>query len=104
MRAIFARKVATLAELKELTEVAIKKGQQGQPYTVIKEVHLSTAAFNALAQDFFEDQPWITNEDGGVNKEGQVRCIRVVNSETGEKVLINNEGYEWPRYTALETT
>lgn len=103
MRALFGRKMANLEELRELTEIAQRRGEHDQPYTVIKEVHLGEEAFRNFARDFFNDQPWITKEDGGVNQQGQVRCIRVVNQETGEAILVNNEGYGWPRYTGLES-
>ena len=103
MRAIFGRKVSDLTELKELTEQALKSGQRGQSYCVIKEVLLEDDEFHSFAKDFFNDQAWITKEDGGVNKQREVRCIRVINQDTGEKVLVNNEGYTFPRYTAIET-
>ena len=59
--------------------------------------------FQYFTNDFFNDQAWITKEDGGVNEQREVRCIRVINQDTGEKVLVNNEGYIYPRYTAIET-
>ena len=102
MRALFGRKVSDLEELREITEAATEQGQQGQPYTITREVRLEDQAFRAFAADFFEDQPWITKEDGGVNEAGEIRCIRVINEVTGEKVLVNTEGYDYPRYTGLE--
>jgi len=48
-------------------------------------VILKDAEFKEFAQDFLKDQLWITAEDGGINQNGEVRCIRVVNIETGEK-------------------
>jgi hypothetical protein len=102
MKAIFGRKVSNLAELKEITEGALKQGHRGQSYCVTKEVLLEDKYFHSFGQDFFNDQPWITKEDGGVNKNREVRCIRVINKYTGEKVLVNNEGYSYPRYTAIE--
>ena len=102
MKALFGRKVCDLVELKELTHQAIKEGQKGQPYTITREVILKDEEFRDFAQDFLKDQPWITAEDGGMDQEGKIRCIRVVNIDTGEKVLINTEGYDYPRYTGLE--
>ena len=102
MRALFGRKVSDLEELREITEAAIKRGQQGQPYTITREVRLEDREFKSFTEDFFEDQPWITKEDGGVNEAGEIRCILVINKDTGEKVLVNTEGYDYPRYTGLE--
>lgn len=102
MKAIFGRKICNLTELKELTEQAVMNGQQGQSYFVTKEVLLEEDDFHRFANDFFNDQAWITKEDGGVNAQREVRCIRVINQDTGEKLLINNEGYFYARYVAIE--
>lgn len=103
MKALFERKVSNLAELKEITEEAIKQGQRGQTYIVTKVVELEDSDFHNFANNFFNDQPWITREDGGVNTNREARCIRVINKETGETVLVNSEGYSYPRYTAIES-
>lgn len=102
MKALFGRKVSNLAELKEITEEAVKQGQRGQSYIVTKEVELEDCEFQQFSNDFFNDQPWITKEDGGLNENREVRCIRVSNKETEEKVLVNCEGYSYPRYLAIE--
>jgi hypothetical protein len=89
----FGRKIASLEDLKELTARALAEGKTGESYTVTSEVELSEAEFRKFAEDFFQDQPWIDPE---------ASCIRVTNVETGEKVLIDPQGYTYPRYTALE--
>lgn len=102
MKAVFGRKLCDMEELKDLTERALKQGRKGQDYLVTREVELDDKEFRDFTRDFLEDQPWITKEDGGMNKEGQVHCIRVINKETGKRVLVNNEGYFYARYVALE--
>jgi len=101
-KALFDRKIANLEALKELTRAAFDDGKTGSIYQVIKEIRLTGEDFQQFASDFFQDQPWINREDGGVNKKKEIRCIRVINIETGERVLVNSEGYDYPRYTALE--
>lgn len=101
-KALFGRKISNLTVLKEITEEAVKRGQRGQDYCVTKEVFLEDDDFNRFARDFLNDQAWITKEDGGVNRQREVQCIRVINQDTGEKVLVNCEGYTYPRYTAIE--
>ncbi|NDL68599.1 hypothetical protein GXN74_12710 [Clostridiales bacterium F-3ap] len=102
MKALFGRKVRDLVELKELTHQAIKEGKKGQSYIITKEVILKDDEFRDFAQDFLKDQPWISHEDGGMDQDGKIRCIRVVNIDSGEKVLVNTENYDYPRYTGLE--
>jgi hypothetical protein len=102
MRALFGRKISDLDELKDRTAHLVKRGQKGQLYTITREVVLGDSDFSAFAEDLLEDQSWITKEDGGTNDAGELKCIRVVNKDTGEKVLVNTEGYDYPRYTGLE--
>jgi hypothetical protein len=102
MKALFGRKFYNLKELREATEEAKEDGVIGSDYTVIREVELSDSEFKKFTSDFLEDQPWIKKSDGGTDKEGELRCIRVTNKETGEKILTNPEGYDYPRYTAIE--
>ncbi|UGB30688.1 hypothetical protein [Metabacillus sp. B2-18] len=99
---LFGRKFTDIKELREATEDARKRGVVGSDYTVIREVELSDQEFQKFCSDFLEEQPWIEKNDGGSNVAGELRCIRVRNVETGERILVNTEGYEYPRYTAIE--
>ena len=102
MKGMFFRKLNTLEELKALTERAERAGKGRWPYVVSKEVFLKEDVFQALVSDFFAEQDWLTKEEGGIDKDGKVRCVRVVNVDNGERFLINNEGYSYARYTSLE--
>ncbi|NTW70661.1 MAG: hypothetical protein HGA49_00250 [Eubacteriaceae bacterium] len=102
MKALFGRKVSDLEELRELTRLAREAGQKGQNCRVKKEVVLDAETFDRFAKDFFIDWDFITELDGGMNKEGEILCIRVINQSTNEKILINNEGHTYSRYTAIE--
>lgn len=101
MRALFGRKISNLEELKWLSEQAESEGKRGRNYTVTKEVHLNDEEFKAFTADFLADQDWISPDDGGPSEDGD-RCIRVINIETDEKILVNTEGFSYPRYTAIE--
>ena len=96
MKALFGRKISDIDELNELTNLAIQDGFSPQDYVVTKEVILNDSEFKELTADFLKDQPWITKDDGGPNEDGELRCIRVINQSTGEKLLINSEGYDYP--------
>lgn len=93
VKALFGRKVSDLEELKYLTEQALKEGKKGKAYSINKEVELKDDEYRKFTSNFLEDQPWIEKED---------TCIRVRNKETGETVLVNPQGYEYPRYVSLE--
>lgn len=102
MKALFGRKVLNLKELNELTKEAKEDGVIGAGYQVTKEVELSDEEFKAFSKDFLKDQPWIEKEDGGQNENGELKCIRVKNRETRKSILVDSEGYSYPRYTAIE--
>ncbi len=93
VKALFARKVPTLEELKEMTERALQEGKTGRTVAVEEEVTLTDQDFQCFANDLLADQPWINP---------QASCIRVINNDTGEKVLLSPEGYQYGRYTSLE--
>ncbi len=92
-KAIFGRKISNLQELKDLTSQALREGNKGNTYTISKEVALEDQAFKSFTSNFLLDQPWIDKED---------TCIRVKNKKTGETVLVDPQGYEYPRYVSLE--
>ncbi|WP_373898840.1 hypothetical protein ACER0A_004745 [Haloimpatiens sp. FM7315] len=102
MKALFGRKVLNLSELKELIKEAKKDGAKGTAYEVTKEIELSDEEFREFEKDFCKDQSWITKEDGGCNEKGELRCIRVKNTKTKKSLLVDSEGYTYPRYTAIE--
>lgn len=102
MKALFGRKIFNSNELKEFTEKAKKEGSKGTECEVTKEIELSDEEFKEFAKDFCREQPWITKEDGGYNENGELRCIRVKNSKSRKSILVDSEGYTYPRYTAIE--
>ena len=84
MKALFGRKFYNIQELQETTEEARKDGVIGSDYTIIREVELSDSEFKKFTSNFLEDQPWIKKSDGGTNEKGELRCLRVINIDTGE--------------------
>lgn len=102
MKAIFVRKALDLGELKILTKEAEKHDEEPIEYEVIKEIKMSKVAFRDFVEDFSKIQHWIDSNDGGVSSEFKIRCIRVINMDTGERILVNSEGYNYARYTAIE--
>jgi len=88
--------------VREVTEELKSKGHEGTAYRVIREVELSNKEYKKLTNDLLQDQAFINKDEGGINDAGEVLCIRVINKESGERILIDPQGYEYPRYTALE--
>ena len=93
VKVLFARKIPTLEELRDLTEQAIREGKNGRTVTVDEEVTLTDKEFQSFASDMLADQSWINP---------RANCIRVINESTGEKVLIDSQGYQYGRYSSLE--
>ena len=101
MRAIFSSKIQNLKELIEKTKDARMGGWIGQAYQIEKEVILSETEYKVFTENFILDQPWITSENGGGDTQG-IKCIRISTSRAEKGVLVNSEGYTYPRYIALE--
>jgi hypothetical protein len=102
MKALFGRKILNLKELNELTEMVKKFKTTRTAYEVTKEIELTEKEFEDFSKDFCKDQSWISEEDGGTNEKGELRCIRVKNPKTNQSILVDSEGYTYPRYTAIE--
>ena len=102
MKAFFVKKAIDLVELKELAKGAKADSVEGTDYEVERGIEMGSLAFRKFTEDFLKDQPWIESTDGGLNKYGGVRCIKVINRDTKEKVLVNSEGYRYPRCIAIE--
>lgn len=102
MKAHFGRKIPNLEALKAATRQAKQEKHSGSAYTVVREVEFNDEGFKNFAEDLLEDQSWISGTDGGMNQAGEIRCIRVRNAQTGEGILVNSEGYDYPRYTGIE--
>lgn len=102
VKALFVRKVFDLEQLKSITEEVIKLGYEGSGYEVIREKELTKEEFEEFSSNFLKDQNWINETDGGPNDIGQERCVRVFCKEKDETILVNSEGYLYPRYVALE--
>ena len=99
---IFGRKIENNVDLREATEGSRKSGMKGTVYTVDREVEMTDEAFREFGKDFLKDQPWILKTDGGYNVKGEYRCIRVRNVDTGERLLVSSEGFDYPRYIGIE--
>jgi len=102
MKTIFVRKASDLEVVREVTEELKSKGHEGTEYRVTREVELSDKQYKKLTGDLLQDQSFIQKDEGGLNDKCEVLCIRVINKESGERILIDPQGYEYPRYTALE--
>ncbi len=98
-KALFGRKIFDLEELKEFTYNY--GGGDWWGYEIIREIKFGRKEFEEFTRNFLLDREWINEDDGGT-RNGIARCIRIINEETGEKLLINNEGYKYARYIALE--
>ncbi|SHH59079.1 hypothetical protein [Clostridium grantii] len=102
MKALFVRKAIDLVEMKVLIKEARDDGEKETGYEVTREIEMSPATFREFKDDLLKDQTWIKSTDGGLNKYGKVRCIRVKSRTSKESILVNPEGYTYPRYIAIE--
>ena len=102
MQAWFGRKLIDKQELLELTEEAKRTKYPKRAYVIDREVELDEAAFAAFERDFLDDQSWLSSDDGGVDSEGRIRCVRVSCKTRTERYLVDGQGYDYPRYIALD--
>lgn len=63
---LFCRKVSDLQELIDITKELIENRAVHQEYFVTDEIVLNNDEFKKFANDFYEDQEWISEDDGGI--------------------------------------
>ncbi|NRT34025.1 hypothetical protein [Clostridium beijerinckii] len=103
MKALFGNKVLNLNELKGLKKKANEEEIKNIEYQVTKEIELTDKEYKEFIENFSKDQPWITEDDGGINEKGEFLCIRIRKAKNKKGVLVNSEGYTYPRYVAIES-
>ena len=68
-----------------------------------KIVRLGSGDFSHFKDNLLEDYDFIkeNNHIGGKDGHGNTRCILVLDRDGGDGILVNTEGYDYPRYTAF---
>lgn len=102
MKALFGRKILNLKELKEINKKANNEEFEAAIYQVTKEIVLNDKEYEEFTENFSIEQPWIKEEDGGINEKGEFLCIRVKKARNKKGILVNSEGYTYPKYIAIE--
>ncbi len=66
-----------------------------------KVVELTAAEFSALVLSPLRDQPFIAENKGCMfSKDGVLHCLLALGQDSSDGVLIESEGYSYPRYSA----
>ena len=106
MKAIIVRKVANIKDWHDA--VAEYKYMHGKEMPkaevkVEKTIHLTATEFDKVANDLFEDCKWVQeNKDlMRVDEDGVWHMIALQCKDRNYKILINSEGFAYPRYTAI---
>ena len=96
--AAFLRKARNLEELIDWSRVAKRRS----PYVIEKTIELEKMEFEHFANDLFADQGFIKDniELMYTEKNGVKHCIFVKASGESAGILVESEGYEYPRYAA----
>lgn len=106
MKAIIVRKVANIKDWHDA--VAEYKYMHGKEMPkaevkVEKTIHLTATEFDKVANDLFEDCKWVQkNKDlMRIDEDGVWHMIALQCKDRNYKILINSEGFSYPRYTAI---
>ncbi len=98
-KAVFVRKAARLQDLKD----AVRKGGKSEPFVVEKQVELEAVEYKAFTEnllsncDFIKENLELMRKD----KNGIYHCLLVTAKGGRDGILVESEGYEYPRYTAI---
>ncbi len=101
----FIRKPCTLEDVREGTKW-IKSRHEGQPidsYYIAEEIQLDENAFRDLCNDLFSSREWVaafSNRQHHMRGDA-VAAIRVTSKGTSTVLIIDPQGYSYPRYVGL---
>lgn len=104
MKAIFIRKAGNIDNLEHNRRQSILD-KEGKNVVVEKEIILSNEEFAEFEEDLFEDRQFIeyNKELMFIDKNGVWHCIMVKsnNMACNYGILVEAEGYNYPRYAAF---
>ena len=103
----FIRKPSTLAEVQERT-YRVEKRHDSQPvdiYYVAQEVQLEANEFFDLCDDLVSEREWIRTFSNQLHpmQDGAVAAIRVTCAHALTVLIIDPQGFDYPRYVGLES-
>lgn len=98
-KVVFVRKAAGIADLKE----AVRQGGKTEPYVVEKQVELEEAEYKAFSNNLLSDYDFIKDNLKLMlrDKIGTYHCLLVKARDSSDGMLVESEGYSYPRYTAI---
>lgn len=98
-KAIFVRKAANLTDLKN----AARKGGKPEPFIIEKILELVPEEYVVFAENLLSDYDFISEnlELMHKDKNGVCHCLLIKAKDSRVAILVESEGYAYPRYTAL---
>lgn len=101
----FIRKPCTLEDVQEGTKWIESRhdGQALDSYYVAEEIQLDENTFFALHEDLVSDRDWIaafSNQEHPM-RDGAVAAIRVTCAHSLTVLIIDPQGFNYPRYVGL---
>lgn len=103
-RTFFFRNVTNLLELKVKTQGKLQASAYPTMYKVIAEIELDLCSFNHFCSDFSKNfipmYKYINSME--VDVSGVWKCLAVYNNQASDIILINSNGYSYPRFTAIK--
>ena len=98
-KAVFVRKAAGIADLKE----SVRKGGKSEPYIVEKQVELESEEYQAFSANLLSDYDFISDNLEVMRKDskGVYHCLLIKEKGGSVGILTESEGYGYSRYTAI---
>jgi len=98
-KAIFVRKAVGLKDLIE----AVREGSKPEPFVIEKQVEMESEEYLAFSENLLSDYEFISDnlELMRKDKAGVNHCILVKEKGARCGILIQSDGFDYPRYAAV---
>lgn len=97
-KAVFIRKANNLKDLKEQTK---EYKMELSPFVICERVELTANEFEDFCNDFISKREFIIENLTKMGYDKMFYCILVFSKGSKEGILVESEGYSYPRYTAV---
>lgn len=105
LKTTFIRKPCTLDEVQEETKCIehLNGGQPRHSYYIAEDIRLEENSFFELCDNLLTDRDWIAAFSNQLYpmKDGAVPAIRVTCAHSLTVLIIDPQGYDYPRYVGL---
>lgn len=100
----FFRNIDNITELKEKNNKYIHENKKKSKYIIIKTIELEKEEYIEFAKKLHHNYHFLYDyiKDMMIDRNEVWRCIKVKNKDNEDSIIVQNDGYSYPRFVGIE--